>query len=811
MSFYVPTPRTSARDKLGLALAGGGFRASLFHLGVLRRMAELDLLRYVEVLSTVSGGSIIGALYVLMLKQQLDRRPKLSRGEYVELIKELERTFVCGVQKDLRTRLFMNPLGMLSVLLSHDGLSRRMGRIYQRYLYSSAVDAVRQQDPTLPRGGWVGRRLWRVSRLLWPGWISLHCLQFKPGGQRLARGLEDYNRDKLAELEPGSAVPNLILNSTALNSAAPFRFSSIEIGDPRLGFFRYDEIEILEARKDLLHRSTAELRAMLTNPSLRPQVRGTALDPRAVALALWWLARNTKQPALSDLGQWTWVFSDSPQVTNVIDSMCKTNFGRLRQLKLAAWYVRIGLWHEVGGGGPPEQHLARFNRVLCEVEPTVSDQITAAIANRDALGSELLDFALELYYLRSAEVMSPRLCKDFGKISLGTAVAASANFPPVFSPLVLLGIYDDLHVSRLGLSDGGVYDNLGITTLLDEGCTHIIASDTGAPFSVRQRVSSRYLGMLMRLPEVLTDDVAEQQRTQLRERQRVSEGLRKSSGNDQAMKNLKDQYGLKGLAFFTIDSVNPRGGGGISLGFDPEAVACLRTDLDSFGDMEVAALINTGYDRADRFLRTYFTQPPYSAAKNPGWNSKPTPPCFISPPDEARVSHVLEVGQSRFFRALSLYSTSAWVFTFALIAIVLYVLGNPRLSVQTMVNGISGWILDRLGTPIPRHPDLCINRAARSLVMTPRSLWTFLAAAAVIGSIVFILWPRLTRRLRQTRMARSRAVVTVVKWARAFAPALFLLAGLAPIWISAIAFVIAAISYYAYNKPFLWATRMRAG
>ncbi|MDH3442076.1 MAG: hypothetical protein OEM63_15055, partial [Gammaproteobacteria bacterium] len=37
--------------KLGLALSGGGFRASLFHLGVLARLAEQDLLRHVHVLS----------------------------------------------------------------------------------------------------------------------------------------------------------------------------------------------------------------------------------------------------------------------------------------------------------------------------------------------------------------------------------------------------------------------------------------------------------------------------------------------------------------------------------------------------------------------------------------------------------------------------------------------------------------------------------------------------------------------------------------------------------------------------------------
>src|SRR5215470_1681850 len=97
------------RDKLGLALAGGGFRASLFHLGVLRRMAELDLLRHVEVLSTVSGGSILGALYVLLLKRRLDAKGALSRDEYIEIVSELRDNLVRGIQKNLRTRLFMNP------------------------------------------------------------------------------------------------------------------------------------------------------------------------------------------------------------------------------------------------------------------------------------------------------------------------------------------------------------------------------------------------------------------------------------------------------------------------------------------------------------------------------------------------------------------------------------------------------------------------------------------------------------------------------------------------------------------------------
>ncbi|HEX6625021.1 MAG TPA: tetratricopeptide repeat-containing protein, partial [Pyrinomonadaceae bacterium] len=42
------------RGKFGLGLSGGGFRASLYHIGVLAKLAELDVLRHVEVLSCVS-------------------------------------------------------------------------------------------------------------------------------------------------------------------------------------------------------------------------------------------------------------------------------------------------------------------------------------------------------------------------------------------------------------------------------------------------------------------------------------------------------------------------------------------------------------------------------------------------------------------------------------------------------------------------------------------------------------------------------------------------------------------------------------
>src|SRR5262249_61902601 len=47
-------------SRLGLALSGGGLRATLFHLGVVRFLRDAGLLRDVTHVVSVSGGSILG-------------------------------------------------------------------------------------------------------------------------------------------------------------------------------------------------------------------------------------------------------------------------------------------------------------------------------------------------------------------------------------------------------------------------------------------------------------------------------------------------------------------------------------------------------------------------------------------------------------------------------------------------------------------------------------------------------------------------------------------------------------------------------
>ncbi len=50
-----------AEPRIALCPSGGGFRAALFHLGVLRRLHETGVLDQISTISSVSGGSIVAA------------------------------------------------------------------------------------------------------------------------------------------------------------------------------------------------------------------------------------------------------------------------------------------------------------------------------------------------------------------------------------------------------------------------------------------------------------------------------------------------------------------------------------------------------------------------------------------------------------------------------------------------------------------------------------------------------------------------------------------------------------------------------
>lgn len=93
---------------------------------------------------------------------------------------------------------------------------------------------------------------------------------------------------------------------------------------------------------------------------------------------------------------------------------------------------------------------------------------------------------------------------------LSRAVAASSAFPPVFPPLrVDQGEYPAAGVEYVTLSDGGVYDNLGVNPLLRgrNGLDYVIVSDAGKPFSINEQPTEAGSVVLIAAIDILMEQV----------------------------------------------------------------------------------------------------------------------------------------------------------------------------------------------------------------------------------------------------------------------------------------------------------------
>ncbi len=188
------------RGKVGLALSGGGFRASLYHIGVLAKLAEFDMLRNVEVISSVSGGSIVAAYYYLKLKQLLEAKPdaEITKADYVQLVGQMERDFLAGVQKNLRTRMLLSSRSNWRVLTSRkSSTTHRLAELYHQVLYGPLS-----------------------------GPKNMHELLIAPAGAASNFYPKYDNWGRTAK------VPILILNSTTLNTCHNWQFTASYMGEP---------------------------------------------------------------------------------------------------------------------------------------------------------------------------------------------------------------------------------------------------------------------------------------------------------------------------------------------------------------------------------------------------------------------------------------------------------------------------------------------------------------------------------------------------------------------------------------------------
>lgn len=60
---------TKVEDTIGLCLSGGGYRATIYHVGALTRLNELGILAQVDQIASVSGGSITAGMLALAWKR----------------------------------------------------------------------------------------------------------------------------------------------------------------------------------------------------------------------------------------------------------------------------------------------------------------------------------------------------------------------------------------------------------------------------------------------------------------------------------------------------------------------------------------------------------------------------------------------------------------------------------------------------------------------------------------------------------------------------------------------------------------------
>ena len=262
-------PNTHSR-KVGLALSGGGSRAIAFHLGCLRALHDRNILDQIEVISSVSGGSVIAAMYAYS---------DCSFAEFENRVLSLLRD---GLQsKIIRQTLFSHRLleSLVTIAISGsaalvaDGLKlitskivRRIGRNHTR-----TQGWVKQIHPPLRR--WVNRTT-----------AFSDVLEKEFFGKTI---ITDQCRDNI----------DVVINASELRTGSAFRFGSRESGCWRFGTVVDNNITVakavaasaaypallpaLDLKFDFRHRNNQEVqeRVLLTDGGVFDNLGVTCLEP----------------------------------------------------------------------------------------------------------------------------------------------------------------------------------------------------------------------------------------------------------------------------------------------------------------------------------------------------------------------------------------------------------------------------------------------------------------------------------------------------------------------------------------------------
>lgn len=161
-----------------------------------------------------------------------------------------------------------------------------------------------------------------------------------------------------------------------------------------------------------------------------------------------------------------------------------------------------------------------------------------------------------------------------GQFALSRAVAASSAFPPVFPPLRLdASVYPPgASVEYVTLTDGGIYDNLGVNPLLRvdrNPIDYMIVSDGGKPFALEERPTESGAIVLKAGLDIMMEQIRGLQFDRMQHRHLAGKGARP--------------------LWFSIDSREGEQQAG-----DATAASSISTNLKKLNDDEMRVLMRHG-------------------------------------------------------------------------------------------------------------------------------------------------------------------------------------------------------------------------
>jgi NTE family protein len=184
--------------KIGLALSGGGYRATAFHVGTLRALNKLNLLQRVDVISTISGGSITGAAFCL------------NKEDFAAF----DKTMLDAVCTKSVIRYILTSLDTLKA------------SIFILIFFVPAIWLL------FTNSAWIAPILF-ISLFILVGAYQFYIF---PVSKVVERAYEDFffNYAKLGDLP---LKPILAIGSTNIQTSRPFTFSGIKMGDSAYAYY----------------------------------------------------------------------------------------------------------------------------------------------------------------------------------------------------------------------------------------------------------------------------------------------------------------------------------------------------------------------------------------------------------------------------------------------------------------------------------------------------------------------------------------------------------------------------------------------